>query len=227
MATAGTWQRAASAAITPMAQQIPTMAEEASEWEQGSLNAAKYQPELSTTLAVMTDARDRVSKLPPYPGQPKVDRLYLASMTLYVASAQADQESLGVVDSGLRQQVALLAERVRELGDRVFDQGRILTGQSLVPAGLAGAKIQLPPAVPDWTAEGLAAGPPLAAAAPASVDRPAPQPDGGSALRARLARLVDAEAQLLLRAAALVGPPVAGPMQAVVSELSATSRMVA
>jgi hypothetical protein len=201
------------------------MAQEASEWQQGTLDGATYRPELATTLAVMTAARDQVSKLPPYPGQPMVDRLYLASMTLYVISAQSDQASLDL-EPALRRQVALLAERVRELGDRVFDQGRLLTGQSLVPAGLSGARVELPAAVPDWTGEGLAAGPPLAPAPPASVDRHAAEPSGGTEVRLRLAGLVQAEAQLASVAAGLTSGPEAAMLRGVSSGLGDAARLI-
>ena len=197
------WQRATAAAITPMAQRVPVIAQEASEWEQDTLSASDYRPELATTLAVTIRARDGVSKLPQFPGQPLVDSLYLASMNLYVASAQADQASLDLATTDLRRQVARLAERLRVLGDRVFDQGRVLTGQSLVSGGLSGAKVELPSPVPDWTAEGLAPGPPLAPAPQASVARPNPPVTGGPEVRRRLSQLIADEANRASRAAGL------------------------
>jgi hypothetical protein len=118
-----------------------------------------------------------------------------------------------------------MAERIRELGDRVFDQGRLITGQGLVPAGLSGATVELPSAVPDWTAEGLAAGPPIAPSPAASVTRPAAT--GGPEVRTLLSELVQAEAGLAMRAAGLVGPPEAAPLQAMSSELAGVARQIA
>lgn len=208
-----------------MAQRVPAMAEQASEWEQGTLDPTQYRPELATTLAVMARARDEVSKLPPYPGQAMVDRLYLASMNLYVASVHADRASLDVGQIDLRRQLGSLAERVRELGDRIFDQGRLLTGQSLLPAGLSGAKVELPSEVPDWTSEGLAAGPPLAPAPAASVVRPGPAVSAPSAVRLRLSELIKDESLLAQRAAGLVGPAEGPGLQELAAELLTAAQM--
>jgi hypothetical protein len=209
-----------------MAQRVTVMAEDESEWERGSLPASEYRPDLADTTAVMVRARDEVSKLPPFPGQPLVDRLYLASMKLYVASSEADAASLDVGALDLRRQLALLAERVRELGDRVFDQGRVLTGQSLLPAGLSRAEVELPSPVPDWIAEGLAAGPPIAPAPVASVERPSPQPLTGETIRRRLSELVRDEARLTVVATGELAPAQAGPLQALEAELVSAAQTV-
>jgi hypothetical protein len=69
----------------------------------------------------------------------------------------------------------------------VFDQGRVLTAQGLVPTGApAGAQIELPLEVPDWVAEGLAAGPPLAPAPP-PADRYPPLRQGARPTESRSA----------------------------------------
>jgi hypothetical protein len=209
-----------------MARREPVMAQEASQWEQGALSATDYRPELATTLSVMIRARADVSRLPPFPGQPLVDSLYLASMNLYVASAHADQASLALATTDFRRQVALLAERLRVLGDRVFDQGRVLTGQSLVPGGLAGAKVELPSPVPDWTAEGLVAGPPLAPAPEAAVARPNAPVTRGPEVRRRLSQLIADEAMLASRGSELTGAGPSSALGRLASELTAIAHAV-
>ena len=70
----------------------------------------------------------------------------------------------------LRGQLDLLARRVRELGDRVFDRGRLDLG--VAPKRTPDVVVNEPEEVPIWTAEGLAAGPPLDDPPPARADTP-------------------------------------------------------
>jgi hypothetical protein len=71
-------------------------------------------------------------------------------------------EVLLATDPGdMRTQVDLLARRVRELADRVYDRGHAAIAPYLEEEKHPDVEVRLPEEVPMWTAEGLAAGPPL------------------------------------------------------------------
>ena len=166
-ASVTTWERAASSAFTPLADRIPVMARQRSQFTAGTLSAQQYSTELGQSESVLASTLKAALRLPPYPGNPLVDRLYAATASLYVEAVRCEIAGVGLPAGDLRDQVTLIATRLRELADRTFDQGRVLTVQGLTPAGVpAGTRVVLPAEVPDWAAEGIAAGPPLAPAPP-------------------------------------------------------------
>lgn len=166
-ASVTTWDRAAAAAFTPLAGRIPVMAEQRSQFAAGTLPPQQYSVELGQSQSVFASTLAAAIRLPPYPGQPLVDRLYATTASLYVQAVRCERAALDLPPGRLRDQAMLIAARLRELADRTFDQGRVLTAQGLAPANVpAGTEVVLPAEVPDWAAEGLAAGPPLAPAPP-------------------------------------------------------------
>ena len=157
------WEQDAATAFTPLAERIPVMAQQRSQFTEGTVSAQAYSAQLTQSESVFMSTLVAAQRLPPYPGQPLVDRLYSATASIYDEAVKCELDGVGLSAGGLRDQVMLIATRLRELADRTFDQGRSLTSQGLAPAGLpAGSKVVLPAEVPDWVAEGLAAGPPLA-----------------------------------------------------------------
>jgi hypothetical protein len=162
------WNTAAANALTLLGRQEPLMAQQEQQWESGAITTAAFVTDLQKTESVMAGAQTAVASLPPYPGQPAVVQMYQQSVALEVVVPQIQLSATTMVAGPLRQQVMLISDRVRELADRTFDQGRVLTAGGLVPSGVpAGSTVDLPLEVPDWTAEGLGAGPPLAAPPPA------------------------------------------------------------
>ena len=121
--------------------------------------------------ADFTATRLQVSKLKTPKEFAEAHDLYLASADLYVSSVRAYEGAIGATD---RTQFDLLARRLRELGDRVFDRGRAALG--ITRGATPDIQVNDPEEVPIWTAEGLAAGPPL--------DDPPPPPAASPPLRA-------------------------------------------
>lgn len=149
------------------------MAQQRSQFMDGAVAGPEYAAELSQSESAMESALAAAKRLPRYPGSPLVDPLYVASASLYVDAVKCELAGAGLPAGALRDQVMLIATRLRELGDRVFDQGRVLTPQGLTPAGVpAGTKVVLPSEVPEWAAEGLAPGPPLAPPPPPAARYP-------------------------------------------------------
>lgn len=167
------WNSAAAGAFTPWAGRVAVMSQYVQQWQAGSLSTSGFVVQLERTAQLLDRTEAAAGRMPPYPGAPAVDAMYRDAAQLYVASNQVLVAATGVAPGTLRDQLVLMSERVRELGDRTFDQGRVLTAAGLLPAGLpAGSKVELPAEVPDWVAEGLEAGPPLAPPPPAAAAFP-------------------------------------------------------
>lgn len=165
------WNTAASSALSSFGQRAALVGPQEQQWEAGTITTPAFLADLAQTRSVMGATMPTLERLPEYPGQPFVDRMYEASVSLYAVQSSIQLYATSLPAGPLRTQILRISDRVRELADRVFDQGRVLTAQGLVPAGApAGAQIELPLEVPNWVAEGLAAGPPLGPT-PAPADR--------------------------------------------------------
>lgn len=125
-------------------------------WLGGELSDAEFRSRLDVALGHATTTRDRVRALPDAPAKD----LYLASAELHLQHVRIHLASIAVDPGPRRDQVALLARRVRLLGDRVFDRGRRLVDPSFGEQQ-PDVRINLPEDVPNWVAEGMAVGPPF------------------------------------------------------------------
>lgn len=139
----------------------------ASAWIAGTKTDDDFRIEAEQDLVAFTRSRDRVAKLHTPAKFKDAHRLYLASADLYVSTATTYRSAIGKSDPT---QYDLLARRLRELGDRVFDRGRTALG--IKPPSDPNIEVNAPEEVPIWTAEGLAAGPPLDDAPPPAATTP-------------------------------------------------------
>jgi hypothetical protein len=174
-ATATRWSADAAKAYAPLeltSRELPTRARA---WIAGQRADADFASDLQVAQAEVTKVRDLVAALPPFEPDPDVNALYRASSLLYVEYIGLDQAALATPAGPLRGQLELAARRVRVLGDRVFDRGQSRLNARLDEPPEPNVIINLPPEVPDWVADGLAAGPPL--------DEPPPPPASTPSLR--------------------------------------------
>jgi hypothetical protein len=160
------WDRTAQEAFTDLVQQTRTL-----------INNPRDATGVERALAAFRNTRTRVEQLDTPSAFQPTRKLYVAAVSLYVEAARVYQADVGQTEPG---QLDLVARRLRELGDRVFDRGRALLG--IKPqADTPDIDVNLPEDVPLWTAEGLAAGPPLDdPSPPAAADpplRPASRPE--------------------------------------------------
>jgi hypothetical protein len=146
----------APSAFEPLSRTAMTVPDLTRRWLAGEVAEDEYRDKLAVALAAAEDTRRRVERLPSH----EAKTLYLASAQLYVAYEEALVEAVDMEPGALRDQVVLLAHRVRELADRVFDRGHHLVDPDF-GADQPDVDINLPAEVPDWEAEGMAAGPPL------------------------------------------------------------------
>ncbi|MEA3018699.1 MAG: hypothetical protein QOI47_223 [Actinomycetota bacterium] len=156
----------ADAAFKPLTSSALALPAQARQWLAGDLSDDEYRAKLDQALKDTTRTRDLVRALPAVPGK----GLYLASAELYVLHVRVHQASMGEKGSR-RDQAALLARRLRELADRIFDRGHALVDPTFLQ-NQPDVVVHLPEEVPDWVAEGMAAGPPLDAQPPPPASTP-------------------------------------------------------
>jgi hypothetical protein len=168
------WSKEAQAAFggQAFAQRVTDLATGAHDWLAGTLPADQFASRLQTDLTVFSAGRDAVAALRPYPYDPRVNDLFNRTAKLYVDSVRIYQEALAGPAGDARTQLDRLARRVRLLGDRVFDRGQALIEPHLHDQASTAVDIRRPEEVPNWVAEGLAAGPPLDVAPPPPPSEP-------------------------------------------------------
>jgi hypothetical protein len=167
---ASSWSAQANAAFggSDLATEVATMVNGQADFKAGKLSANDFAGRLATVSSSFVTARDKVSGLPPFPLSALVKPLYVRAGQLYVEAVRLLQQGVILPPGPLADQTALAAARVRELGDRVFDRGRVVVDGFLREPTSPDVEVRLPAEVPEWGPEGLAAGPPLEAVPPPS-----------------------------------------------------------
>ena len=155
------WSERAQAAYKPLQLTGLQLPERVRDWQAGNRSDDELRADLAIAEREVTTVRDAVGDLPSFELDARVAPLYRWSSLLYVEYVRALQAAHAQPPGPLRDQVVLLARRLRVLGDRVFDRGQARLEPFLHEAPNPDVEIQLPPEVPDWTADGMAAGPPL------------------------------------------------------------------
>ena len=149
-------------AFKPLADAIKGFLPKAQEFEGGKLAPADFKAALDAALPEFVKARDAVAALPPYEKEPVINKYFVSAADLYVETARIYNVAVDPVAEPLRAQLNAAAKRVRTLGDRIYDRGRVVIDPSFYAPSTQDVEIRPPTEVPDWVAEGLAAGPPLA-----------------------------------------------------------------
>jgi hypothetical protein len=197
----------ARAAFASIAQQEPTTATDIEKWSRRDLDAAAVTAELATTSAAYAASLTAVRALPVSPRGAIVNALLAQSVVVGQVWLDVTAAAVGAPSGPFADQLVLAGRRLRELADRIFDRGHSLLG---VPeTAPAGVEIIRPDDVPSWTAEGLAAGPPLDTTPPAPSDRPSVR----AATRPRQSRAAwtGARQRIAAPSAAVVSQAVARP----------------
>jgi hypothetical protein len=165
--TASAWSAQAQHALQPLLDETPTLEAAVNDFLAGTGSAAVFTSEVARSLVAFAAAEQAVRELQAFPWGAAVNDEYLRSTRLYVEWAHVDQVLVAAPAGDVRTQLGLMARRVRELGDRVFDRGQDLVTPRLHLAASPDIQTRLPLEVPDWPAEGLEPGPPLAPSQPA------------------------------------------------------------
>jgi hypothetical protein len=155
------WSDRAQAAYKPLQLTALQLPERVRTWQAGERSDDDLRTDLDTAFGEVVTVRDAVAELPTFELDPNVAPLYQWSTRIYVEYVRVLQGALARPAGPLRDQLVLVARRLRVLGDRVFDRGQARLEPYLHEPPNPDVVIQLPPEVPDWTADGMAAGPPL------------------------------------------------------------------
>jgi hypothetical protein len=141
---------------------IKTFLPKAQDYEAGKLTPADFKGAVDLALPEFVKARDAVAKLERYKPAPAVNRYFLDAADLYVEVARLYGVTVDPAADGLRAQLNVAARRLRTLGDRIYDRGRVVLDPTFYGAPSQDVELRPPTEVPEWAAEGMAAGPPLA-----------------------------------------------------------------
>jgi hypothetical protein len=144
----------------------------AQDFEAGKVAPADFKGAVDVALPEFVKSRDAVAKLPKYKPDPAVNKYFLDSADLYVETARIYGVAADPASDTLRAQLTLSARRVRTLGDRIYDRGRVVLDPTFYASPGSDVELRPPTEVPDWVAEGMAAGPPLAPAPGPPADTP-------------------------------------------------------
>jgi len=158
---AAKWEAKGKDAFQPLVDDVPDLVRGSREWQSGERPIDAYRETVRKANADFARTRARVSALKPSPKVPQAGELYENSAQLYVEVGRLYDVLLATDPDDMRTQVDLLARRVRELADRVYDRGHAALAPYLEEEKHPDIEVRLPEEVPIWTAEGLAAGPPL------------------------------------------------------------------
>ena len=154
-------------AIRPFAaDRLPALIRAAGEWMEGKATAEGFAGELGLYLPEAAKTRQAVAAIPPLTEAPTARDLYRDSIGLYVDVGRIYLVATDPAAEPLRAQLDLAARRLRVVADKIYDQAHALVDPSSQSPGDASVEIRRGPEVPDWDAEGLAAGPPLAETPP-------------------------------------------------------------
>jgi hypothetical protein len=211
------WYRHVLNDLHPLQSTLPAVLDAATSWAGGSESAGAARQEFARDVPVLWRVERRLQSLPALEGHTSARNDFASGIDLYAEAVAVDEAATDVPPGALQEQLQYSYERIRQLGDIVFDQGTAELAPLLGP-GLAGADVAAAGHVPDWSAAGLAPGAPLASAwrasgSPATGTQPKPS-------WAAEVGMDGAPAQARVRAA-LVGHPRPAALAAMASALNA------
>ena len=169
------WYRHVVADLHPLQSTLLGALDAASAWAGGSESAAKARREFERGLPVLERVHRALRNLAPLPGHASAHDDYTAAIGLYIASLQVDEAATEEKSGALQEQLQHSYQRLRRLGDIVFDQGTAELAPELGSA-LAGPDVAAAAHVPDWSSDGLAPAAPLASSWPGGATGSGSQP---------------------------------------------------
>ena len=156
------FQIRANDAFKPLGDAITVFLPKTQEFESGRLTPADFRGAVEAALPEFVKARDALAKLDEYEPDPAVNRYFFDAAELYVEMARVYAVAADPAADPLRAQLNLIARRLRTLGDRIYDRARVVLEPGFYAPASPDVEVRPPTEVPDWVAEGMAAGPPLA-----------------------------------------------------------------
>jgi hypothetical protein len=172
------WYRHVLGDLHPLQSTLLGALDAASGWASGSESGAKARSEFARDLPALERVHRALRNLAPLPGHASAHDDLVAAIGLYVASVQVDEAATDEPGGSLQAQLQHSYQRIRGLGDIVFDQGTAELAPELGSA-VAGSDVAAASHIPDWSADGLAPAPPLASSwHPGGASASGSQPKG-------------------------------------------------
>ncbi len=172
-----TWYRHMLSELRPLQSTLPAALDAATSWAGGSESARSARQEFARDVPALRRVERHLRSLPALEGHASARSDYISGIDLYAEAVAVDEAATNVPSGALRQQLQHSYQRIRQLGDIVFDQGTAELAP-LLGSGLSTADVAAAAHVPDWSAVGLAPAAPLVSAWRASGSPPAAtQPD--------------------------------------------------
>lgn len=160
------WSTAITTDFGPMDSVLQSLLQAIDSWESGSKSSSSVAAEIELDWPDLYATRTSLAKQTPLLLAPEALDNYRMSVVLYIESIRLAAVAAVLPAGPLLHQLQLSSTRIRELGDRVYDQATVDLS-SYVPATPSGPDLEVitPPDVPLWASISLAPGPPLDATA--------------------------------------------------------------
>jgi hypothetical protein len=163
---AAQWSKQVDDDFHPLTQILVAYLQTIQSWSAGTVSDSSLEGYLSDEVPTFQQVLDRLDRQPPLAEAPRAIDDYRQAAELYILSTDVLSSATYLPAGPLRQQVALSATRIRDLGDRIFDQGTAALAP-FTPVAATPDVTEIEPAdVPVWASMDLAPGPPLTSASP-------------------------------------------------------------
>jgi hypothetical protein len=166
------WYRQVLNDLHPLQSTLPAALNAASSWAGGTESPGAARREFARDAPALLGVGHRLRSLPALAGHASAQNDFVSGIELYAEAVTVDQAATELAPGALQGQLQHSYERIRQLGDIVFDQGTTELASLLGPT-LSGADVAAAADVPDWSALGLAPSAPLASGWRASGTPPA------------------------------------------------------
>jgi hypothetical protein len=163
------WLQRLDDAFRPVADKLPELVQAAQPWAAGTKPNDEFAGDVRRIAPEFVKAREAVAAVPPLKEAREARDVFAASARLFVEYTEVYLAAVEPGAEGMRESFDLVARRLRTLGDRIYDRARHDVDPSRDQPQGEDVEVRLPEEVPNWVAEGIAAGPPLA-------DPPPPPP---------------------------------------------------
>ncbi|MGZ6793692.1 MAG: hypothetical protein ACXVFV_12105 [Mycobacteriales bacterium] len=166
------WKEAALQDFKPLKGVLIGFTKSLAAWEAGTQGGKETATSLDYSLPEILRTRAALAVRTPFAKAPRALDDYRLAVALYVQAARVARVGTTLPDGPLADQSRRAYGRLRNLADRVFDQADAELSPYLPsPPVIDGVTFVKPAEVPRWSSLGLAAGPPLDAAAPRTAPR--------------------------------------------------------
>lgn len=156
------WREVVLADYRPLASSSFSAIRTIVEWGLGRATAADVAARVDLALPSIRETQQALAARKPFAPAPQALVDYRAATALYLHSMQTVRVATVLPPGPLQDQLRRSAARIRDLGDRVFDQASVVLEPYRAP-GRDNPDVELrkPAEVPDYAASELGVGPPL------------------------------------------------------------------